>query len=135
MIVTITIMLTSSKQQKAILAVLRETTCHPSADWIYEEVRKEIPNISLGTVYRNLNVLKENGIILELRLAGASSRYDANCEDHYHFRCIRCGRISDVDEPVNYALEEMVAGNTDFKILGHRLEFYGFCPDCGRYNG
>ncbi|MCL0078958.1 transcriptional repressor [Dehalococcoidia bacterium] len=135
MVVTITIMPKDSKQKKAILSVLRRTTSHPSADWIYEEVRKVIPNISLGTVYRNLKVLKENGVILELSLAGASSRYDANCEDHYHFRCIKCGRVSDVDEPVNYALDEKVAGNTGSRILGHRLEFYGFCPDCGRCNG
>ena len=122
-----------SKQKKAILSVLRSTTSHPSADRVYEEVRKLIPNISLGTVYRNLNVLKDNGIILEISLAGTSTRYDAHTSNHYHFRCMRCGSVSDVDEPVNHALNAKVGGKNGSIILGHRLEFYGFCQNCAKY--
>jgi len=126
-------MLKESKQKRAILSVLQRTKSHPSADWIYEQVRKTIPNISLGTVYRNLNVLKENGIILEISLAGTSTRYDAHTHNHYHFRCMKCGRVSDVDEPVNHALNARVGGKNGSIILGHRLEFYGFCQNCAKY--
>jgi Fe2+ or Zn2+ uptake regulation protein len=125
----------SSKQKKAILRVLRGTTSHPSADWIYEEVRKQIPNISLGTVYRNLNMLKEEGSIVDLSFTGAANRYDGKLEPHYHFRCVKCGRLFDIDQPVKGDLDNGVAQDSGFEVLGHRLEFYGFCPDCGRGNG
>jgi Fur family peroxide stress response transcriptional regulator len=124
----------SSKQKKAILRVLLRSTSHPSADWIYEEVRKEISNISLGTVYRNLNILKEEGSIVGLSFADAPSRYDGNLEPHYHFRCVKCGRFFDIDQPVKSDLYKEVVQDSGFEVLGHRLEFYGFCPDCGRGN-
>ncbi|NWF78149.1 MAG: transcriptional repressor, partial [Chloroflexi bacterium] len=73
-----------TKQREAILRVLRNTTCHPTADWIYEEGRKDIPNISLGTVYRNLKLLREAGKILEIDLGGNFSRFDGNQDNHYH---------------------------------------------------
>ena len=125
----------SSKQKRAILRVLRRTTSHPSADWIYEEVRKEISNISLGTVYRNLNRLKEEGAIVDLNLTGAPSRYDGKLEPHYHFRCVQCGDVSDVDQPVNGDLDRRMAQDSGLEVLGHRLEFYGFCQDCKRRKG
>jgi Fe2+ or Zn2+ uptake regulation protein len=123
-------MLSRTKQREAILRVLRTTVSHPTADWIYEEVRKEIPNISLGTVYRNLKQLRESGEILEIDLSGTFSRFDGNPDNHYHFRCEKCGRIFDVDEPVNKELDERVAQKTGFKISYHRLEFRGLCKEC-----
>ena len=119
-----------SKQREAILRVLRGTTSHPSADWVYEQVRREIPNISLGTVYRNLKLLKQKGEILELDLASTLSRFDGNSQDHYHFRCEKCGRIFDVDEPVDKEIDYRVAQKTGFKVSHHRLEFRGLCKDC-----
>lgn len=76
-----------SKQKEAIFKVLKGTTSHPTAEWVYERVRREIPNISLGTVYRDLELLKQEGEILKLGLAGRESRFDAKTEKHYHFRC------------------------------------------------
>ena len=124
-----------SKQKEAILKVLRGTTSHPTADWIYDEVSKEIPNISLGTVYRNLKLLRESGEILEIDLSGTLSRFDGNSDNHYHFRCEKCGRVFDVDEPVNKELDERVAQKTGFKISHHRLEFRGLCQECQRAAG
>ena len=128
-----------SKQREAILRVLKRTTSHVTADWVYEQVRKEIPNISLGTVYRNLKSLKQEGKVLELDLANHQSRFEANARNHHHFRCEQCGRIFDVDEPVDGELDERVARNTGFKVSNHRLEFRGLCKDCqsemGRRSG
>jgi len=119
-----------SKQKEAILRVLRGTTSHPGADWVYEQVKREIPKISLGTVYRNLKLLKQEGEILELDLASTLSRFDGNSQDHYHFRCEQCGRIFDVDEPVDEEIDGRVAQKTGFKVSHHRLEFRGLCKDC-----
>ena len=121
-----------TKQKEAILRVLRGTESHPTADWIYQQVRKEIPNISLGTVYRNLRLLTKEGEILELDLAGSLSRFDANTTDHYHFRCDLCGRVFDLDEPVDRRMDRKVARQTGFKVRQHRLEFRGLCLECQR---
>ena len=119
-----------TSQKEAIIRVLKGTTCHPTADWIYNEVRQEIPNISLGTVYRNLKLLCERGEILELDFCSTSSRFDGRQKSHYHFRCENCGRILDIDEPVDNEIDERVAHRTGFKISHHRLEFLGLCKKC-----
>jgi Fur family peroxide stress response transcriptional regulator len=119
-----------TRQREAILDILRHTDSHPTADWIYDEVRKIIPNISKGTVYRNLNILQDEGEISELRLSGTASRYDGRQENHYHFRCEKCGRVFDLDEPVDRKLDERVAKKTGFKVSHHRLEFRGLCKEC-----
>ncbi len=119
-----------SKQRDAILRVLMSTKSHPTAEWIYEEVRKEIPSISLGTVYRNLREMKKQGDILELEMAGGFGRFDGNANNHYHFRCETCGRVFDIDEPVDRAIDERIESRTGFKVFHHRLEFRGVCCDC-----
>jgi len=119
-----------TKQREAILRVLRNTKAHPTADRIYEEVKKEIPNISKGTVYRNLQVLQEDGAVTELNLNGTLSRFEAKQASHYHFRCEQCGRVFDVDELMNNELDERVAKKTGFKVSHHQLEFRGLCKDC-----
>lgn len=123
-------MIKRTRQKEAILRVLRSTNSHPTAEWIFSEVRKEIPHISLGTVYRNLRQLREKGEILELEVNGAPGRFDANTEEHYHFRCVRCGCVCDVDEPVSKGLGKRVARKTGFKISDYRLEFRGLCKEC-----
>jgi len=119
-----------SKQKEAILRLVKGMTSHPTADCVYEEVRREIPNISLGTVYRNLRLLQQEGKILELDLAGTISRFDGNVQDHYHFRCEQCGRIFDVDRPVDREIDSLVSRKMGFKVSYHRLEFRGLCKDC-----
>ncbi len=119
-----------TRQKAAILEVLRGTNSHPTADWVYNEVRKEIPNISLGTVYRNLRQLCQSGEISDLELCGSLSRFDARNDNHYHFRCEKCGQVFDVDEPVNSEMDKITARRTGFRITYHRLEFYGLCLEC-----
>ena len=120
----------NSKQKEAILRILKGATSHPTADWLYEEVRGEIPHISLGTVYRNLSVLKQEGKILELDLAGTVRRFDGHVQNHYHLRCEQCDCVVDVDEPVNKEIDKKVARKTGFKVSHHILEFRGVCKDC-----
>ncbi len=119
-----------TKQKEAILRVLKVTRSHPTADWIYREVKKEIPGISLGTIYRNLKILSERGDILEIDLGGKLSRYDAYTENHYHFRCDKCDTVFDVDEAVNGEIDERIARDTGFWVTHHRLEFRGLCSGC-----
>lgn len=119
-----------TRQRALILKILRDTKSHPTADWIYNEVRKEIPDISLGTVYRNLRLLKEMGEIQELQWGSTYSRFDGNPEEHYHFNCEKCGQVLDVDIDVQRYLEEKVEEKHGWKVTKHRLEFWGLCHDC-----
>ena len=119
-----------TKQREAILKALRNTRSHPTADQIYDEVRKDIPNISKGTVYRNLQVLQDDGAITELKLNDTLSRYEVKQESHYHFRCEKCGRVSDIDMPVDKELDQQVEKGTGLKVSYHQLEFRGLCKDC-----
>ena len=93
-------------------------------------MRKVIPNISKGTVYRNLRILSDSGQISELNLSGTVSRFEGRQDNHYHFRCDNCGRVFDLDEPVDKALDKKVAGKTGFKVSCHQMEFRGLCRDC-----
>jgi len=119
-----------SKQKETIFKVLKEAACHPTTEWVYEQVRREIPNISLGTVYRNLKILKQEGAISKLDLIGTLTRYDDNTQNHYHFRCEQCGYISDLDEPVNKEINDRLTQKTGFKVAHHHLEFRGLCKNC-----
>ena len=121
-----------TKQKELIISVLRQTTSHPDADWIYEQVKKEIPNISLGTVYRNLRLLRESGQIQGLISREETSHFDGNIEPHYHFRCDVCGRIFDIEEPIDKTIEKKVARKTGFSVTRHNLELGGLCTDCHR---
>jgi len=120
-----------TKQRKTILKVLKNTNSHPTADTIYEEVKKEIPNISLGTVYRNLNLLADKGKITVINYANDQSHYDGNTENHYHFRCNNCGNVFDLElNLIDKKINSKVENNTDFIVDNHRLEFYGLCSTC-----
>lgn len=119
-----------SKEKQAILQFLRITNSHPTADAVYTEMRREIPNISLGTVYRNLRLLKEEGEINELEPASNLSRFDGNTRLHYHFRCEKCSRVFDLNEAYDNSLNERINRNTGFTVSSHVMEFRGICRDC-----
>lgn len=117
-----------SRQRETILQVVQSTLVHPNADWIYNETRKLIPNISLGTVYRNLNQLVESGRIIKLK-DEAMVRYDGNVGQHDHFRCSVCGKWYDV-EIIDQSIIQSFAEKHDFRIESFNLELGGTCKTC-----
>jgi len=123
-----------TKQKEAILEVLKSADSHPTANWIYEQVRKKIPHISLGTVYRDLKMLARNGEIAEVDFASNQSRYDGRTGNHYHFRCLKCDRFFDINEKVDLEIDKRVALKTGFDVFYHYLEFCGVCRDCRSKN-
>jgi Fur family ferric uptake transcriptional regulator len=119
-----------TRQRKVILEELRKVDTHPSADEVYEMVRKRLPRISLGTVYRNLEILSETGEIQRLELGCNLKRFDGIAQDHNHIRCFHCDRVIDAPAGFDVAVNHELKTASGFKILGHRVEFIGICPDC-----
>ncbi|RMF70037.1 MAG: transcriptional repressor [Calditrichaeota bacterium] len=120
----------NSKQRQRILEVLSETTAHPTANWIYERLKPEFPSLSLGTIYRNLRILVDQGKVFELKFGSTFDRYDADTRPHYHFICEVCGRIEDVELEHEAELNAKVEALTNHRVDYHRLEFYGKCQAC-----
>ncbi|MGI5901219.1 MAG: Fur family transcriptional regulator [Desulfitobacteriia bacterium] len=116
-------------QRQAILEYLLATDTHPTAEEIYKEVKKKFPGVSLGTIYNTLNMLKEQGFILELPCGDMSSRFDGNPENHYHVMCSACGKVVDFHNDL-LTMDDLVAKRTGFDIHTHSLIFYGLCPQC-----
>ena len=123
-----------TRQKRVIQEVLCSTRSHPTADWIFEEARKQIPDISLGTVYRNLQVLLEEGKIQELNYGKAQSRFDGNPEPHYHFVCRECGRVMDFLDGAP-GIDPNILLFAPGQVESCRLECYGVCLDCAKTNG
>lgn len=121
-----------TKQRRLILDELRRQNTHPTADVIYEQVRKKMPKISLGTVYRNLEILTALGEIQTLELSGSQKRYDGVPNKHYHIRCLHCGRMDNAPIAPLQRLEDELYASTVYTIMGHRLEFLGLCPECSK---
>ncbi len=120
----------NTRQRELILAELRKSLAHPTAAELYDLVRRRLPKISLGTVYRNLDLLARMGIIQRLEMAGAETRFDGAVRPHDHIRCAGCGRIDDVTGPPVDLAPERGRELGGYQVLGHRLEFVGLCPQC-----
>jgi Fe2+ or Zn2+ uptake regulation protein len=122
--------LTASR--RAVLEVVRGIKAHPTAEEVHRLVTRRAPRVSLGTVYRNLRLLVDAGLLGEL--PGPPARFDANARAHHHFTCLRCGRIVDVEAPVaephSRAVSKRVAARTGLTITHHRIEFFGRCREC-----
>jgi Fur family ferric uptake transcriptional regulator len=103
---------------------------HPTAAWVHEQARLELPRIGLGTVYRNLARLAAEGLIREIRGGPGPARFDGNTGRHYHIRCLGCGRVNDLPISVTKHLEEEAAQAMNFLVLGHEVEVHGLCPRC-----
>jgi len=119
-----------SKQREVIKEYLKSTTEHPTADMVYDNVRKVFPKISLGTVYRNLNLLVEHGEALKLDCGDSSERFDGNTHNHYHFMCKECGCVSDLKIDSLAHIDTLAANGFDGEIHGHVTYFYGICAMC-----
>ena len=119
-----------SRQRDVILHELCQLTSHPTVDELFLLVRERLPRISLATVYRNLELLADQGVIAKLELAGHPRRFDGRAARHAHIRCLNCGAVADVDiEPRETPLAE-VQERTDYHVTDQHTEFVGKCPRC-----
>ncbi|HUW13750.1 MAG TPA: transcriptional repressor [Anaerolineae bacterium] len=118
-------------QRMAVLRILASSKGHPSVEQIHQQVQADFPMTSLATIYKTVTLLKEMGEVLELGFSNDSSRYDGNKpHPHPHLVCIRCKEILDPEAPSVGGLSEQLARETGYKIVSHRLDFYGICPRC-----
>ena len=123
-----------SKQRESILKYLRSTKCHPTAETVYQNILSENPNVSLGTVYRNLTLLTELGEITKITDLAGPDRFDGNNTPHYHFVCKKCGAVLDLEMDSLSHIDLLAAHNFAGTIEGHCVHFYGKCPDCTSQN-
>lgn len=119
-----------SRQRQSIKEFLMEQTTHPTADIVYENMKQIYPNISLGTVYRNLSLLADLGEIKKLPSLGGADRYDARTSPHSHFMCTECGSVIDLDIKAADTLLNEAAEQFNGKITGCSARFFGLCEEC-----
>ena len=122
----------NTRQRAALLELLKSVTCHPSAQWLYEQLAASCPGMSLATVYRNLSLLAKEGKIRTLHCAGDTVRFDGDIGIHYHVVCSQCGAIVDIpgDTGESTRLCELAHRTSGFVVSAHSFNFYGICPDC-----
>ncbi len=123
-----------TKQRRVILEELKKVTSHPTAEDLHHLVRKRLPRISIATVYRNLEILSVEGMVLKMDVAGVQRRFDGNPENHYHIRCNKCGRVDDVHMDTIPMIEETAGKFCSYKVVSHWMEFTGICPNCNGSN-
>ncbi len=123
-----------TRQRQVILEEIRKTDSHPTADGLYQLVRKRLPHVSLGTIYRNLEVLAAENQIQKLELGGSQKRFDGNPSDHHHVRCIHCGRVADVHIEPGDEIDYSALSVKGFEVIGRRVKFIGICSECKAEN-
>ena len=119
-----------SRQRDAIKNYLLSSNDHPSADIVYDYVKKEFPNISLATVYRNLNLLVELKEAIKIRTKDGSDRFDAKIDSHYHFICVNCNAVKDIMIDPIISIENDISNLIDGVITNHEINFFGLCNNC-----
>lgn len=117
-------------QRSLVLKTVQDLKCHATAEEVYSAVYNQYPNISKTTVYRNLNELAKEGKIRKLEIPGQADRYDHICNDHYHIRCLKCGKVFDVDMKIVLDLQNSIKDAFGFVVNGYDLIFKGICPKC-----
>ncbi len=122
-----------SIQKQAVLDALARLD-HPTAQEVWEEVRKQYPRIGRGTVYRNLNLLEESGAVVRLFFPGSPDRFDVDTHPHNHARCVRCGRIFNLEPDGMEDIDRRIERETGFTVEKHSITFQGVCPECKRGN-
>ncbi len=124
-------MVRNTKQRSIILEELKKVKSHPTADELYLMVKKKVPRISLGTVYRNLENLAEAGIILKLEYSEGQKRFDGNTMPHIHFKCTKCSAVEDIPFAVEVPdINRRLTWAKSREITGSRLEYFGLCANC-----
>lgn len=119
-----------SRQREQLFVLLRETKSHPTADWLFQQLKKEFPRLSLGTVYRNLTVLIKQGLVKKIHYGSTFDRFEANLQPHSHLICEKCGKIADIDLPRTRNLTRLAAAKTDFAASWCKIDFFGLCGRC-----
>lgn len=119
-----------SKQRDAIQSYLMSVKTHPTAEEIYSELRKDNPELSLGTVYRNLDKLSKLGVILRLKGFGEKDRFDGNINHHYHSECIKCGKVIDIFTDYMSNIDNEIRKSTKLDVVSHEMKFNLICPNC-----
>jgi Fur family transcriptional regulator, peroxide stress response regulator len=119
-----------TSQRAAVYEYLSGVNHHPTAEEIFLQIKDALPRISLATVYKNLEALAACGAITKLNYGDASARYDVRTDPHYHTRCLKCGRIWDLEASGNYELLTQIKPQAGFKVEDYRLEITGLCRDC-----
>jgi Fur family transcriptional regulator, peroxide stress response regulator len=120
----------SSRQRQIVRQVLASSHDHPTAQTVLERARLQVPSISLGTVYRNLQLLVEQGLLLDRKIGKKPARYEGGRTRHYHVCCTECGVLEDLAVPYQEALDRRVERMVRYRLREHRMEFYGICPRC-----
>lgn len=119
-----------SKQRDSIKAYLASTTAHPTADTVYLHVREEFPHISLGTVYRNLNLLADIGEAIKITTPDGADRFDGNTHPHYHVLCTKCGSVIDLEMESLTSINKIAEDHFPGTIESHTALFFGVCENC-----
>lgn len=119
-----------SKQRELVLQTVLEHPVHPTANTVYRLVRRKNPKISLGTVYRNLNILSEIGLLRKISMPVGSDRFDGRLDEHYHMACTRCGQVLDVECEAMEELERRIMEHQGFEVRDRHLLLTGLCRDC-----
>lgn len=123
----------NSRQRQAIRSYLLSTKSHPTAEIVYENIQKTFPNISLGTIYRNLNFLVEHGYALQIDCGDGTLHFDGTTDPHNHFYCRICHRLIDLDMDSIEHINKTAASNFDGIIEGHSVLFHGVCGQCRQH--
>ena len=119
-------------QRSLVLEAVKELRCHATSDEVYDTLVKKYPNISRGTVYRNLNLLSASGEIRKVEMPSGADRFDNLCHKHYHARCLKCGRVFHVEMEFLADFEKKIKYNHGFEIIGYDVLFKGTCPECNQ---
>ncbi len=123
-----------TNQREVILRELKKSKKHLAADELYERVKKDMPRISLATVYRNLEILSEAGMIQKLEISGRQKRFDYDTGSHDHIYCVQCHRVDNLEMTRESISKEELENVSNYQVTGYRLEFAGICPDCKKKN-
>ena len=121
-----------SRQRRLIFAIVERSHDHPTAHQVFAQARRSIPSISLGTVYRNLRQLADEGHVRENKIGSEPARFEVPRRRHYHIWCIECGQIEDLSLPYQDALDRKAQRLVRYRLEEHRMEFFGVCPECTR---
>ena len=121
-----------SRQRRLVYGIVERSHNHPTAHQVFSQARRSIPSISLGTVYRNLRRLADEGHVRENKIGGEPARFEVPRRRHYHIRCIECGQLEDLTLPYQDALDRKAQRLVRYRLKEHRMEFFGVCPTCAR---